>query len=493
MSYSQYYVNNLNSQISSLQSQVNSLNQRVQSLTSQRNSIQSKINSIQSEIKNLEIQIVDLKKTNAGGASKIIELGTVITMKKKQISQLEVQIEDHDDEITTLKRDIEQRNREIASRKATIDQQNAVTTNLEEQIVDREEQIVILQQEKKSLQLSVALKTDELNGVIDTETRTREQLEAEIAVYITRIAETGDKIRVLSEELSSIRNFVKAANKENKLYEKQLETLTSEQIHLKGLYDALRIDFDQATALIQTLRETSSRAASAFEKVMEQMKSELSKITEQYSKVTGEVARLKEEIRKLKTICPSLMNGTVAISSIDPTAQKYYVDNGILRPISETQYRDLGNPVVKSYETLENCQVGGGLVPKIEKPMYVIISARHWDDHAELKVLQLKGQTVELSPFTRAESNAWVVDNVGNIQSVLNGNFIDDNRCGVPIASSEKSPWQLIQTGAQYKFALKSRCGKFLSTRGNGLELINFMNTGFYLIPVGIVRVPVSE
>lgn len=493
MSYSQSYVNNLNNQISSLRSQVNSLQATVNSLTATRNSLQTKLASLKTEKINLEKELVNLQTQNASNIEKIKELKDIIVSKNSEISSLTNQIQQRDTEIESLKNDIVEREQEIVRLNGVVVEKNSYIRELELKIIDREEKIALLQVEKRNFQVQVALKTDEIKVVSITESQTRVDLEMEISSYLDQITASQNQIKILSDELDAIRAILKTVYDENRTYDLKLNILIEEQIHLKKMYDSLSIEYRDAIITIETLREASTRAAAVFEQVISGLNSQLSDITDRYNKAAAEVAKLKAEVYKLQTICPNLVNGTVAVSVIDPTAQKYYVDNGTLRPISDQQHRDLGNPVIKTYETLENCTIGGGLVPKIEQTIYTILSARDWDERGVLMVLRENGQKLELENFKRSESSAFVMGKNGHIRSIVNGHFVGDSNCSLPIVSGENTAWQLVQLDHQYKFALKSRCGKFLETTENGIELSNSLGKGFYLIPSGTVRVPIDE
>lgn len=493
MSYSQSYVNNLNNQISSLQSQVNSLQSNVNSLTSTRNSLRTKLASLKTEKIELEKELASLQTQNATNIEKIKELNAIIVSKNAEIESLNTEIRQRDNEIDSLQREIEEREQEIVHLNGVVVEKNAYIQELELKIVEREQQILTLQAEKGKFQVQVALKTEEIKVVSNAESQTRVDLEMEISSYLDKISASQKRIKILSDELNSIRAILKSVYDDNRKYDLKLKILVDEQIHLKNMYDSLSIEYRDAIITIETLRESSARAAAVFEQVISGLNAQISDITDRYNVAAAEVAKLKDEVYKIQTICPNFINGTVAVSVIDPTAQKYFVDQGTLRPISDQQYRELGNPVIKTYETLENCTIGGGLVPKIEQTIYTIVSARDWDDSGNLIVLRENGQKIELVNFTRSESSAFVVGKNGHIRSIRNGNFLGDNNCSLPIISTKNAAWQLIQLDHQYKFALKSRCGKFLETTDHGLELSNVRSSGFYLIPSGTVRVPIDE
>jgi hypothetical protein len=223
------------------------------------------------------------------------------------------------------------------------------------------------------------------------------------------------------------------------------------------------------------------------------MTNQINAISGQYNLASTEVSQLKEQLRQLQTVCPSLVHGSVVLDVSAPET-KYYVDNGVLRPLSEKDYRAIGRPEIKTFPTLENCTKGGAMQPFVEMKMNVVVDGASWDNLGIIKVLRLNttNASLETTDFTRDSSVAWLVNENGTIRSLaLNGQYMTDNDCSVPVASDVPSVWRLEQMNHPRKFKIVSAsCGKYLNTSSGAVSLTNETVNGFYIIPIGTVKIP---
>lgn len=459
--------------------EINDLKAQIAEATKQRDAILAIVNEWRSknaaqtaEIRGLENQIAALN-------AKIAALKQTLLEKEAEIVQLEKDLSIKDDEISKLTR--------------VIDEKNKIISNLESILVTRERQITALQTDISNLQLSLRLKSTELITITETSKTTREQLEAEIKEYVRQIAEKQEQTQTLNEELAKIRLELKTVQDQNELYVEKIKTLTSEQEYLKSLYDKLVIDYENAKLSINNLRSISSQTLTSYELIKNKLVTQINSLTNQYNVASTDAVKLREQLRQLKTVCPSLQHGTVVLDLSAPTT-KYYVDNGVLRTISEEEYRSIGRPEIKTYPTLQNCSKSGAMESFTDTEINVLVDGKTWDEDGRIRVIRLNPNdtSLELSEFARDPTIAWVVDETGKIRSLAgSGLYMSDSACSVPVASSQASLWKLEQSDHPRKFKIRSsQCGKYVDSTSGSVSMSSVSTNGIYVIPIGRVKIP---
>ena len=486
-------MNNLNNTINSLNSQISSLNQQIAALNKEINDLNAQIIEATKQRDAILAIVSEWRSKNATQTAEIRALESQIAVLDAKIAELKKILAEKEAEIVGLKGELAKKDAEIVKLNAVIEEKNKVISNLESVLSTREQQIIALQTDISNLQLSLRLKTTELIAITESSKTTREQLEAEIKEYVQQISDKQDQIQILNEELTRIRLELKTVQDQNQLYLEKIQTLVAEQTHLKSLYDKLVVDYENAKLSIINLRSISSQTLASYELIKNKLVTRINNLTNQYNIASTDAVKLKEQLRQLKTVCPSLQHGSVVLDLSAPTT-KYYVDNGVLRTISEDEYRSIGRPEIKTYPTLQNCSKAGAMQSFVDTEINVLVDGKTWDEDGRIRAVRLNmtNTSLELSEFARDPSVAWIIDDSGKIRSLHgSGMYLSDNACSVPVASDRASSWKLEQSDHPRKFKLRSsECGKYMNTTSGSIALSNATSNGFYIVPIGRVKIP---
>ena len=500
----------LSSQKSSLQTQLQRANDKLASLRKKRDDLLATKASLETQLRNASQQnsalrseyqstmqnLDNVTKENENLLTEISSLQLQLKQKLGDISSLQKTIETLQGELRQKDDRIQRMATEISALQQNVNQKDSELKILRDTLKNKESEIADIQNSKVTLQQQFSKATTDFNTLVDVSEDIKRIHETRVASYIEQIEAKQTKLQILLDETKEVRERIKKMEGENRLLESQIQTLSDERVHLKIVYDQLNADYQLSRQTIQNLRQSASDAADRFEGVKTQLTKQINDISSQYNSASQTVENLKQQFHNLNTRCPIIPNASFAMDK--QTQKKFYMDNGVLRPLSDVVYASFGSPEMSVYETLDLCEKGADMTALIERDMYVIIDAASWMNMSEIKTLRVNpaDNSLFFGSYVKDVTNAWVViedQNSGWLFRSLsaNGPFLGDTQCSVPTLSDQKTPWDVQQIGTTLQYSIRNVCGKYLvSAPPNGVMLSTSTGDGIFLVPIGKVRAP---
>lgn len=229
---------------------IKKLNDEISALEKEYSEIEIQYNKIESEIKIVESQIVPVdKKCPTCGAllseDKISELVSVVKENEKKLEKLKEERikyipvnKDEDWKYAPRKSEVEHLNEDIDYMNYAISAITAENTMAELYINAHEELKEYVSLSKESLEESVKKLEKELD---DLQVKMDDIVESETLEDVSEELEKKEaKVKVERNRLSDIASNIKAAEKENEKYEKELKSVEGKKSQLKKLNDQIK-------------------------------------------------------------------------------------------------------------------------------------------------------------------------------------------------------------------------------------------------------------